>query len=563
MHDRRGLKESDVAFMYPPRDAETVRAYGATVLAWGGAHTREKVDFYRELGVHPTATMWCLTAGPLLKQPPDLAEGVIRDITGTPIAVPWLSDSREKDGPKLWGCFNHPAFRAHLRKMVREVMAGGADGLHVDDHLGTAHPAISYGGCFCDFCMEKFRRHLESVPASVRSAAGVGSLEGFDYRTLVRRYASTREDYLKVQHDIPLHREFVEFHLHEAALNVRELHALAEEVVGRPVSLSANTGLPWPPHMVVTPHLTYLVGEVEQKAEGALDGGGAVTAYRLADALGKPMAATASGQDWARVKAHQLENRVCSWIAQAYACGQRLMTPESAWCHTPGKGSDYYHGRTEIYAPYYRFVRAHAVLFDGYRAVPPPTVVLFNPPLDLYGGGRMTRLMAQLAERNVPFDVVLAPNDWGLGDPGRLAETCAGYHHVLRDNRDPFRPDHPGVVDIAEQTDPAALMKKGKPTPWRSSQDVWIFPRMKAGAPPVVHLLNRAYDPASDRFAPQGEVVIQIDPHPAFQSIRAAVLHRPEGPTQAVTVEQGAQGLTLRVPELNIWGVLELGARLG
>jgi hypothetical protein len=560
MHQRRVLTESDVVFMYPPRDAATVRAYRATVLAWGGAHSWEKVEAYRALGVHPTGTMWCLTAGGyVLSHHPELAEGVVRDITGVPIEVPWLPEGREKGTPNLWGCFNHPAYRAFLRKKVRECMDGGALGLHVDDHLGTAHPAISYGGCFCDFCIAAFRTFLKTVQADVLAAAGVGDVETFDYRTLVRRHAATREDYLKVQESIPLHREFIEFHLREAARNVRELHALAEEVVGRPVSLSANTGLPWTPHMMVTPYLTYLVGEVEQKAEGELDGAGAVSAYRLAVALGKPMAATASGLDWAYVKKHHLVNRVLYWIAQSYACGQRLMTPEKAWCYTPGVGSDYYHGKTDVYAPYYRFVRENAALFDGYRAVRPPLVVLFNPPLDFYGGGRMSRLMTQLAERNVPFDVLLSPNDWDLGEPDSLPGNCSHYRYIMKDDRDTVRVDHPGLIEVPDQADPESLCPGGAAAPWRSSAPVWLFPRVKAGAPPVLHVLNRAFDASCDRFETQRDIVVHIDPQDDFQSVTKAVLHRPGGPSLPVTVEQGPQGLTLRIPELAIWGVVEMG----
>ena len=420
---RRELTEADVVFMYGAKDPETYRAYGTTVLAWGGAEKKEQVETCLRLGIHPTGAMWCLTAGFVtLKDSAELREAVVRDVAGEPIEVPWLPEGRRNGQPNWWGCFHHPAFHEHLRRQVRAVMAGGAHGLHVDDHLGTAHPAIEYGGCFCGYCMAEFRTFLQSQPEAVWKAAGIGSLEAFDYRELVRKHAMTREAYLKVQDCLPLRREFIEFQLRAAARNVRELHALAEEVAGRPVTLSANAWIPLPPHMVVTPLLTYIVCEVHQHAGKVLaHSGNAVTAYRLADALGKPLAATAAGTDWAFVAAHKAEQLVTYWIAQAYACGQRLMSPSRAWCYTPGTGTSFYAGPTEVYAPFYRFVRRHAALFDGYRAARAPAAVLFDPAGDFFGGGRLLGRMSALADAGIPFDVILAPNAWGLGDPASVA----------------------------------------------------------------------------------------------------------------------------------------------
>jgi hypothetical protein len=86
----RSLRGDDVVFMYAT-DAGTYKAYGATFLAWGGAHTRQRVEELRKLGIHPTGTMWCLTAGArLLHENEAIRDATVRDITGERIAVPWL-----------------------------------------------------------------------------------------------------------------------------------------------------------------------------------------------------------------------------------------------------------------------------------------------------------------------------------------------------------------------------------------------------------------------------------------------------------------------------------------
>ena len=376
----RTLQADDVVFMYAAK-ADAFRAYGATVLAWGGAHTKEKVAELRSLNMHPTGTMWCLTAGAkTLHDSAALLDATVVDIEGKRIAVPWLFDHTYEGTPSWWGCTNNPVYREHLREQVRKAMAGGADGLHVDDHLGSAAPSQFAGGCFCEHCMAAFATWLMGhSTAELLKAAGVESFEKFDYRQFVKKQATTREQYLKVQGKIPLHQEFVDCQLQLAAENVRQLGALAAEVAGRPVTLSANTCLPNLNHIVVAPSLTYLVGEVDQHAAaGTAELLNAVRAYRMAETIGRPMAATASGWDWAFVNQNKSENLVRIWIALSYANGQRLMTPCHVWCFNKEKGTHWYDGPTEAYAPVYRFVRGNPRLFNGFHTVGP-----LAPPRDV------------------------------------------------------------------------------------------------------------------------------------------------------------------------------------
>lgn len=369
------LKESDVVFMYAAADPGVYREYGATFVGWGGADTAERVKFHHDLGIRCTGSMWCLTAGAkLLHGDAALREAVGRDIAGDPIAVPWLWDHAHEGTPCWFGCTNHPAFRRHNRDRVRQVMAGGADGLHVDDHLGVAATATWMGaGCFCDHCMAAFRAWLKKNAAAERlREAGVDGLENFDYRSIVRRFATDRKTYNAVHMQIPLMDLFKRFHLEAAAENVRQLGELAAEVAGRPVLLSANAAQPEDRqkgiHQGVWPYITHVIGELEQHASAGTDRlDDAVAAYRMATRLDKPMAATAAGTDWAFVKAHKAEDLVRLWIAVAYAHGQRFMTPHRVWCFTPELGTHWYDGPTDAYAPLYQFVRKQAEWLDGFE----------------------------------------------------------------------------------------------------------------------------------------------------------------------------------------------------
>jgi len=593
---RRTLTESDVVFMSWTDDPEVYRRYGATVVAWGGAHTRARVALAGEMGVHATGTMWCLTVGPEnLHKDPDLREAVVRDIAGEPIIVPWQSDKEFEGTPSWWACSNQPAVRAHQRKMVCAAMAGNANGLHVDDYMAVSAPTIYAGGCFCDACMTKFTAHLQvtATPALLQ-AAGVASFDNFDYRTLVRLYAATREKYLERQNAIPLHREFVTFQIGTAVESIQQFHRLAEEIVERPISLSANTGLPWIPHLPVVRHLTYLVGEVEQHAaDGLAQSSEAVVAYRMASALGRPIAATGAGWDWAFVKERGAANLVCYWIAQSYACGQRLMAPHRQWCYTPEQGQHHYQGPAEVYAPLYRFVRANARLFDGYQAAGVETAVILSPfsaffgagptrsaeetPMNgvlpvYYGAAYTMTLLEKLAAVNLPFAIEIPRDVDGIGDylrKGRLA----GYRRI-------FVVDHPdepleiserdrqllAEIDMAKHTVTAWPPQQAVDEciaridrPWTvSSPSVWVFPRMQRNHPPVIHLLNRDYDPATDIFTPQRDVTLTLSRRLYPGSYTRATLYCCDGEPSPLALTRTPDGHTVTLPALNLWGVVVL-----
>jgi hypothetical protein len=367
------LRHSDAVFMNAASE-EAYRAYGATFVAWGGAETAEQVKRHHDMGVRCTGSMWCLTAGAEnIHKDPKLRAACAVDIEGNPVEVPWLFDHTYQGTKTYFGCTNHPEFQKLCRERVRQAMAGRADGLHVDDHLGTAGAAWWQGGGFCDYCMSGFREYLKKHATKEQlQQAGIEQIDGFDYRTLVRKYATTRQEYKKVQHQIPLMDMFLDFQAEAAAEHTRQLGQLAQEVAGHPVLLSANAGLPNKEHTYVVKYLTHVVCEVGQNASaGTRQIDHAIEAYELAARLGKPLAATASGQDWAFVKQNNCEELVRFWIALAYAYGQRFMAPHPyrQWCFSDELGTRWYAAPIEAYAPLYRFIRENAGWFDGFEAV--------------------------------------------------------------------------------------------------------------------------------------------------------------------------------------------------
>ncbi len=117
----------------------------------------------------------------------------------------WLQ--RDKDGqplPSWYGgdyrpaCMNNPDWRSYEKYIVRQQIEAGFDGIFFDNP--TVHPA----GCYCDYCMTKFRKFVgakapEDVPA-------------------IRQYAQQHKD------------EFLRFRSTIAADFLKEMRAYARTI---------------------------------------------------------------------------------------------------------------------------------------------------------------------------------------------------------------------------------------------------------------------------------------------------------------------------------------------
>jgi hypothetical protein len=493
----RTLSNDDVVFVYPSSDPSAYAKYGATVIASGGTHDSDYVNKLKRQGLHVTGTVSCLTAGSHdLHTRADLVEACARDIEGKPIVVPWLRVASFQEKPNYFGCINHPAFRAHVRSKVCDAMAGGAAGLHIDEHLSSAYAAIHDGGCFCEYCMSGFAEYLKkNAGADLCSVAKVPSFDGFDYRAFVKNIPLGREQYLSLKPGIPLHREFVDYQLLCAADNVVSLGKLASDVAGRPVSLSANVCLPLLEHVAVIQHLTYCASEIVHHAhEGTKGLTHPVDAYRMAETLKLPMAATATPRDWAFINQHNAEHLVCIWIALAYACGQRFMVPNKVQCLSENNGPHWYCGSSDTFAPLYQFIKKHGFLLNDFSAVGPLAI---------------------------PHGV---PSSFETHDKRQALTDIFDAH-----------PSSPISVEGAH---------------------AWVFPRVKIDGSVAIHVVNWAYDGTANRSVVQKDVTVRL-PSSLFKRNYAGALAYGYGaePVKLKVTNEG-QSCSFILPELKLWDIV-------
>ena len=103
--------------------------------------------------------------------------------------------------------------------------------------------------------------------------------------------------------------------------------------------------------------------------------------------------------------------------------------------------------------------------------------------------------------------------------------------------------------------------------------NVWVLPRAipgKPAAPTVLHLLNRAYDPARRDMAATGKFRILLDKRlfggAVFKRARMyqpRLLQKLPQDDEVVTstplhLAQSAESIELTIPDVKLWGIVEL-----
>lgn len=552
------LRRSDVVFMYEA-DPQTYRAYGATAVAWGGKPTPESLRNAEGLRFFGSVGMVTEFARYHDRFPDTYEQGLCRDIHGRPVKVPWLTDMQHKGVPFWWCCTQQPLFRQYLRERVVETVRAGAAGLHVDDHLGTAG-GLWLGLCFCDRCLDGFRGYLKSLPPAKLAQLGITRPATYDYRAAVKDWMAADSSGKRQLTQHPLWPVWTAYQCRAAASIMMELRKLAADTEGHPVPVGANAGLLWPRHLADYQALDLFSAETDHHAEGKRFSDDPLVAYRLAESVNRPYTATASGMDWAYVKQHNLPGLVRGWIALSYAAGQSLMCPHRQWCYTPEKGTHWYDGPTEKFAPLYRFVREHADLFDDYETYADAVVVAPHRSFT-QDPARWIALCDQLAAANVSYRLALGGDE--IVDHPLTTADLARARVLIAPDRESLQPADRRRLDAyaakhhVYPTAERALAALRPSVRVTAAGVVRALPRVGSRSA-VVHLLNYEYDPARDDVRPLSDVRVTLDL--AALGIPNATTCRylaPGSPPVTLSLHDG----TVTVPSLGLWGMLVITAR--
>ena len=559
----RALNRSDVVFFTD--DPAQYEAYGCTAVGWGARADAKHIQEAHGAGVHLLAASVPFRTGfaGVIDYTDRFLDAACRDFSGAPFAVPWLWDHKHKGQPIWWGCTNSPLYREWLDGYLVKKMAASPDGLHVDDYTGTAGAVTWLSACFCEHCMAAFREHVKAhVPQAALAELGITDLDSFDYRQFLLERGVKPEEYKAKRASLPLAEAFLDFQAHAVTDYVRAFHAQACTLRGGRVTLSVNSSLSSPLSLMIAPYVDYFCCEVAHAATQGAWPGHPVYIYKLADALDRPVAAMASGQDHAFIAEHECEELLRTWIVTAYSHGQAFTPPTNLWCYTKEKGTHWYKGPAAEYAGMYRFIRANAALFDGYDAVAPVAVVYDNAARRA-GAGAIEGICVKLERANVPFAVVVAGDDWL--DYRLTEDKVVGFKSLLVAEA----PEHMDAVQraVLEHSgrmrvfNDAVLAELPRVTA-ENGADVAVVLRVKQGgpnAPVVCHVHTRLYDADTDRVVPQDNAAIHIPrallPERAYTE---AVVRAPNAEELRVPVETADAEIVLRLPQVGLWHVASL-----
>jgi hypothetical protein len=566
-----GLRRSDVVFMYD--NPKMIEPYGCTVLGWAGSSDPKRVEAAHQKGVRLfSSSVGFLTEfSSVIDFTSDFLDAACRNFAGKPFVVPWLWDHKHKGQPAYWWCTNSPLYRKYLESRIEKTMKAPLDGLHIDDYRGTSGAVTWLSACFCRHCTDGFRKYLaESVSKERLAALGIEDLSTFDYRQFLLDRGVKPEEYNRKRAGLPLAAEFLDFHVKANNRYVAEYRKRAEQLRDKPLALCVNSGVTDAHGLVIAPQLTYFCCEVGHNAAGRKGPLHPIYAYKLGDGVDRPVASTASGQDWAYVNEHKVAGLVRTWIALSYAFGHHFMAPHRQWCYTEKKGTHWYDGPTEEYAWLYQFVRHNARLFNDYRAVAPVAVVYDNAARRR-GMGNVEPICTALAERNTPFTVVIAGDDWL--DYRLDADRLSRFQAIIVAGDFAKSPIDSVQKQLVEQVKSAGRLvtwpddkslTKLIPAPIlvEGAKDIMAVPRTNPkspGAPAVVHLLNRRYDAANDVLVPAENFMLRVrGDFLGGRKLTKAVMHAPKSQPVPLAIATDGKTTALRVPRLELWGVVEL-----
>lgn len=429
------------------------------------------------------------------------------------------------------------------------------------------HPALEEG----------FRRWLALNPSTEGPRRAEKGDTGFDYAEQVRAAGiTTRAKYVAALADgsLPLWREFRQFQRESVFALVESLREQASSQWARPVALGVNAWNMTSAQLADSHLADYFSNEVGQDRAG---GESPEFAYLIGTALDKPIFATGTGENWAKVDMDRAVWRVRGWLARAYAFGHYFMYAYKKWTFSEETGTKWYLTPLTTYQPITDLLHGHPELFNEHEALPSVAVVYDAARVE-EGSTKAQSIVAQLLGAHIPVELLIVGNETVKAS---LSESeWSRFEKVILP--EPLHPD----ASPAARAQIEAATARGLVHSWTSlealTQDysspielsgasrMWALPRVRSsGDSLVVHLLNQAYQEEEDAFAKAGPLVLTIDTAGVSQlgALTEAQLYRPGREPEKLAIERvRAEGtsdsaapwmMRVNVPQLDEWALVQ------
>lgn len=543
------LAQSDVCLSTRwarPNGLETARSFGANRILW--LYSTD-AKYYAQAHADGMTVQGAINSIPRV---PDLSAYCV-DLDGTPLVAPWMRSFSATDPPK-WGCNNQPAFREAVLKQAFATLDAGADWLQFDDGALIVSAHSWGGGCFCDRCMEAFSAYLKTLPSDKLAAAGIDSLEGFDYRKFLADKHNIRDakTYLATRATLPTTPLFEDFQRRSVREYFTDLRTQLDEHAGRRVPLTLNTNFEDSSQrsQFLMDILDGAVGETWRTDLASL-----ALIARSAEALHRHQVVSPFPHNVA-------DTRIA--LAATYALGEFFLVPWDIWM---GPGTTERHfGTLEQYGDLYSFIRSNRSLFDGLEN---PAIVGVVVDTDRFQRDRLLTLVTRLLRARVPFGFAFAGGTYYRSalDADRLARFGL---LVETEDRLLLRPEDQNALAKAAQSVPTvmdrdltdALLAGFCPLSVWGPEEVVVLPRL-SGKPEdrsmVCHVLNRLQAGAERNVTPLRYVSIVVRPSGMLgTSVQSARWFAPGRDPVTCDLDMLPDGPRIIIPHLEEWGILKL-----
>ncbi len=570
------MKNSDVAFIHKPTPLEKFDVYGgAKAVYWSQGWNKDYTALTMDYGVRdiPAVSMSVIQNTQAQKNP-DLKKSICRDLWGeeTIYGSPIFPS-----GQVAFMCIRKPEYLAYVKDYAkRRVYDVGAREALMDSPSGSNGSKMLFrdeAGCFCDDCNQGFNDWLQANYSSQElSDMGISDLGSFDYRELLKSQVSNLSQYIQKFDNGQL--PYIDLYITYQQTPARDFFTEVRDYMSSihpDFTFTSNT------FNLLKEHL-YLAEEVNGDFHGAETElymqnpsrfGNQMLRLKLADDLGIRIVTSGVHWDWNYVRQQNLVDVVKPIIAGHYASGHQLAVPDYYRWIEP----DWY-GSMPDYAPFYRFVRENAFLFDDYETVEQVGVIMDNSVNGKYTGDPVFRndfetIGRELFDQNIPFGVATGADGLFYTKEFTEAELTERFQQIILPRNTALEGSQLEAVNN--------LSSAGKIYNWDGSMDsflpkieswvscdqdeVWVLPRTQpadTNAPVIVHMLNRDISLYQDMVYSKNDINIHISDAIVKRPVFTVKSHSPGETSTTLSFTRDADGIAIAVPELEYWNVIEI-----
>lgn len=327
------------------------------------------------------------------------------------------------------------------------------------------------------------------------------------------------------------------------------------------------------------PHLLYLVDELNSDFHGAETElylynlkllGHVLQRLKLADALGIRVVTSGAHWEFEHVRKNNLMNVFKPVIAAHYASGHQLAAPDLYRWIEP----DFY-GSIPDLAPYYRFVRSNAFLFDDYKPVEQVGLLMALGAAEQYTGDSQfqrdyARFGQELLDHHVPFGIAVAADGFFYKKEFTKDELASRFQLLIVPRNTALSGAQlaalsnlkaQGKVHVCDDQGLAPALSRVKPWIACDQPDIFVLPRQKSSNPAdplIVHLINRDYRQEMDRVEEKHNITLTLHRELMAQRVAGVHCYSPDAEAALLAWEEGAEGIVINVPLLKYWNILKV-----